>query len=139
MILCDPDPALYGFINQGHLTVNGIDDEEEMNLAIEAFDILGFSPEEKNSLFKCTGAIMHMGEMKFKQRPREEQAEADGTAEAEKVAFLMGINAGDLLKGLLKPKVKVGTEFVTKGQSMNQVSYSVGALAKSVYDRMFAW
>ena len=28
-----------------------------------------------------------MGEMKFKQRPREEQAEADGTSEAEKVRF----------------------------------------------------
>ena len=28
---------------------------------------------------------MQFGDMKFKQRPREEQAEADGTAEAEKV------------------------------------------------------
>lgn len=46
----------------------------------EAFDILGFSQEEKTSMYKCTSAIMHMGEMKFKQRPREEQAEADGTA-----------------------------------------------------------
>ena len=59
--------------------------------------------------------------------------------EAEKVAFLLGINAGDLLKGLLKPKIKVGTEFVTQGRNMQQVSYSVSALAKSLYDRMFAW
>ena len=42
--------------------------------------MLGFSSEEKHSMFKCTAAIMHFGEMKFKQRPREEQAEADGTA-----------------------------------------------------------
>ena len=27
-----PDPALYSFINQGVLTVNGIDDVEEMGL-----------------------------------------------------------------------------------------------------------
>ena len=46
----------------------------------EAFDVLGFTTEEKHSVFKCTAAIMHFGEMKFKQRPREEQAEADGTA-----------------------------------------------------------
>jgi len=32
------------------------------------------------SLYKCTAAVLHFGEMKFKQRPREEQAEADGTA-----------------------------------------------------------
>ena len=51
----------------------------------EAFAVLGFTNEEKMGLYKCTCAILHMGEMKFKQRPREEQAEADGTAEAEKV------------------------------------------------------
>jgi myosin heavy chain 6/7 len=80
LILAQPDPALYGYINQGCLTVDGIDDVEEMNATDNAFDVLGFTLEEKQSLYKCTGAIMHFGEMKFKQRPREEQAEADGTA-----------------------------------------------------------
>merc|ERR1719228_2835096 len=139
LILCENDPALYGYINQGCLTVDGIDDVEEMALTDNAFDVLGFTLEEKNSLYKCTGAIMHYGEMKFKQRPREEQAEADGTAEAEKVAFLLGINAGDLLKALLKPKIKVGTEYVTQGRNMNQVNYSVSAMSKSLYERMFNW
>ncbi len=37
------------------------------------------------SLYKATSAVMQFGDMRFKQRPREEQAEADGTAEAEKV------------------------------------------------------
>ena len=60
-------------------------------------------------------------------------------AEAEKVAFLLGVNAGDLLKGLLKPKIKVGTEFVTQGRTKDQVTHSVNALAKAVYDRMFNW
>lgn len=59
--------------------------------------------------------------------------------EAEKVAFLLGVNAGDLIKGLLKPKIKVGAEFVTQGRNKDQVLYSVNALAKSLYDRMFGW
>ncbi|XP_013068443.2 myosin heavy chain, striated muscle-like isoform X4 [Biomphalaria glabrata] len=138
-LLVSPDPALYAFINQGSLIVDGIDDLEEMKITDDAFDVLGFTQEEKQSLYKCTAAIIHFGEMKFKQRPREEQAEADGTAEAEKVAFLLGINAGDLLKGLLKPKIKVGAEYVTQGRNLNQVTYSVAALAKSLYDRMFLW
>ena len=37
------------------------------------------------ALYRSTSAVMQFGDMKFKQRPREEQAEADGTAEAEKV------------------------------------------------------
>ena len=42
-------------------------------------------------------------------------------SDAEKVAFLLGVNCSDLLKGLMTPKVKVGTEYVTKGQSKDQV------------------
>ena len=39
-----------------------------------------FSDEEEMDLFKLIAGIMHMGEMKFKQRPREEQAECENQA-----------------------------------------------------------
>ena len=42
-------------------------------------DILGFTPEEKESVYKIVASVMHLGTMKFRQRGREEQAEADGT------------------------------------------------------------
>ena len=45
-------------------------------------------------------------------------------SEAEKVAFLLGVNCADLLKSLLTPKVKVGNEYVTKGQNKDQVGES---------------
>jgi len=48
--------------------------------------VLGFTQEEKNSIYKMIGAIMHHGNMKFKLKQREEQAEADGT-EGEDVFF----------------------------------------------------
>jgi myosin heavy subunit len=41
---------------------------------------LGFTQTEKDNVYKVTAAVMHMGELKFKQRGREEQAEADGSA-----------------------------------------------------------
>lgn len=44
-----------------------------------AMDTLGFTPEEKHGCYKIVGAIMHFGNMKFKKKQREEQAEADGT------------------------------------------------------------
>jgi myosin heavy chain 6/7 len=59
------------------------------------------------NMFKCTAAIMIWGNSKWKQRPREEQAETDGTEECEKVAHLLGVQAADLIKGLLKPRIKV--------------------------------
>ena len=78
--LVQGDPALYSFINQGALVVDNMDDKEEMETTDSSFDTLGFTPEEKLSLYKSTMAVCHIGEMKFKQRPREDQAEADGTA-----------------------------------------------------------
>uniref|UniRef100_A0A7M4EUD9 Myosin heavy chain 15 n=1 Tax=Crocodylus porosus TaxID=8502 RepID=A0A7M4EUD9_CROPO len=139
MLLISTNPYDFHFCSQGVVTVDNLDDGEELMATDQAMDILGFIPDEKYGAYKMTGAIMHFGNMKFKERPREEQAEADGTENADKVAYLMGINSSDLVKGLLHPRVKVGNEYVTKGQSVEQVVYAVGALSKAIYDRMFKW
>uniref|UniRef100_A0A665WY34 Myosin heavy chain 7 n=1 Tax=Echeneis naucrates TaxID=173247 RepID=A0A665WY34_ECHNA len=139
MLLITNNPYDYAFISQGETTVASINDAEELMATDDAFDVLGFTQEEKNSMYKLTGAIMHHGNMKFKQKQREEQAEADGTEDADKVAYLMGLNSADLIKGLCHPRVKVGNEWVTKGQNVAQVNYAVGALSKSVYEKMFLW
>ena len=105
----------------------------------EAFNILNFSQANKDDAFKMTCAIAIWGNSKWKQRPREEQAETDGTEECEKVSHLLGVDSADLIKGLLKPRIKVGNEYVNKGQNMTQVVNSIGALSKSIYSRLFQW
>ncbi|XP_062376914.1 myosin-7-like [Sardina pilchardus] len=139
MLLITANPYDYAFISQGQTQVASIVDADELMATDDAFDVLGFSQEEKNGIYKLTGSIMHYGNMKFKNKQREEQAEADGTEDADKVAYLMGLNSADLIKGLCHPRVKVGNEWVTKGQNVNQVYYSIGALSKSVYEKMFNW
>ena len=50
--LIEPDPSKYFYVAQGMLTIDGIDDVEEMRLTDEAFDILGFTqvcPARKNN------------------------------------------------------------------------------------------
>ncbi|KAI5718806.1 hypothetical protein M8J76_000540 [Diaphorina citri] len=69
----------YYNVSQGKITIPGMDDGEEFQLTDQAFDILGFTKEEKENVYKITASVMHMGGMKFKQRGREEQAEPDGT------------------------------------------------------------
>ncbi|KAM9797928.1 myosin-6 [Neosynchiropus ocellatus] len=139
LLLITNNPYDYSYISQGEVTVASINDADELLATDSAFDVLGFTPEEKMGVYKLTGAIMHHGNMKFKQKQREEQAEPDGTEAADKSAYLMGLNSADLIKGLCHPRVKVGNEFVTKGQSVDQVYYAIGALAKSVYEKMFNW
>ena len=69
------DPYDYKFCSMGEIKVKSIDDNEELDATDESFDILGFSPEEKTAVYKITAGIMHSGNVKFKQKPREEQAE----------------------------------------------------------------
>lgn len=78
-LLLDQQAKDYYFIAQAELTIDGIDDREEHQLTDEAFTVLNFSKEEIIDCYKLVAAIIHMGNMKFKQRPREEQAETDGT------------------------------------------------------------
>uniref|UniRef100_A0A8C3I494 Myosin heavy chain n=1 Tax=Chrysemys picta bellii TaxID=8478 RepID=A0A8C3I494_CHRPI len=139
MLLISLNPYDYHFCSQGVTTVDNLDDGEELMATDHAMDILGFSNEEKYGCYKIVGAIMHFGNMKFKQKQREEQAEAENTESADKACYLMGISSADLIKGLLHPRVKVGNEYMTKGQNVEQVVYAVGALAKATYDRMFKW
>ncbi|KAM9177673.1 myosin heavy chain, skeletal muscle, adult-like [Mergus octosetaceus] len=139
MLLITTNPYDYHYVSQGEITVPSIDDQEELMATDSAIDILGFTADEKTAIYKLTGAVMHYGNLKFKQKQREEQAEPDGTEVADKAAYLMGLNSADLLKALCYPRVKVGNEYVTKGQTVQQVQNSVGALAKAVYEKMFLW
>eukprot|EP00064_Thunnus_orientalis_P021007 superscaffoldBa00006118_g21161 len=138
-LLITTNPYDYHMISQGEVTVKSIDDVEEFIATDTAIDILGFTAEEKMGIYKLTGAVMHHGNMNFKQKQREEQAEPDGTEEADKIAYLLGLNSADMLKALCYPRVKVGNEMVTKGQTVPQVHNSVMALCKSIYEKMFLW
>uniref|UniRef100_A0A8C1Z3S1 Myosin heavy chain, fast skeletal muscle-like n=1 Tax=Cyprinus carpio TaxID=7962 RepID=A0A8C1Z3S1_CYPCA len=138
-LLITTNPYDYPMISQGEITVKSINDVEEFIATDTAIDILGFTADEKISIYKLTGAVMHHGNMKFKQKQREEQAEPDGTEVADKIAYLMGLNSADMPKALCYPRVKVGNEMVTKGQTVPQVNNAVSALCKSVYEKMFLW
>uniref|UniRef100_A0A3B3B3F1 Myosin-7B n=1 Tax=Oryzias melastigma TaxID=30732 RepID=A0A3B3B3F1_ORYME len=138
-LLITTNPYDYPMISQGEISVKSINDVEEFIATDTAIDILGFTGDEKINIYKLTGAVMHHGNMKFKQKQREEQAEPDGTEVADKIAYLMGLNSADMLKAVCYPRVKVGNEMVTKGQTVPQVHNSVMALCKSVYEKMFLW
>ncbi|PSN34122.1 Myosin heavy chain [Blattella germanica] len=139
--ICLLSDNIYDYYNvsQGKITIPNVDDGEECVATDLAFDVLGFTQQEKDDCYKITASVMHMGGMKFKQRGREEQAEADGTEEGARVAKLLGVDMDELYKNFLKPRIKVGNEFVTQGRNKDQVAYSIGAMSKGMFDRVFKW
>merc|ERR1719334_2109472 len=132
-------PGTFFFIAQGVLTVAGMDDKEEMQATDEAFDVLGFNQEQKDGLYKATIAICFLGNSKWKQKGREEQAEPDGMEEVTKAAQLMGVDPDFFVDTFMKPKLKVGKDYVKKGQNKDQVAFAISATSKSLFARLFDW
>lgn len=57
----------------------------------------------------------------------------------QKISHMLGTNVTELTKAILKPKIKVGRDFVTKAQTKEQAEFSTEAIAKACYERMFRW
>ena len=129
----------YWYVSQGKTTVPSIDDKEDMQFADEAFDILGFSEQQKYDVFINTAVMMHMGNMTkdFVPVGKDEQAEVKDDTNAQKVATLLGIDCEWMLTYFCKPKLKVGTEWVQKGSTCNAASNSVAGIARAIYERTF--
>merc|ERR1712227_234716 len=138
-LLLGDDIYDYSYVSQGKVTVASIDDNEELEYTDSAFDIIGFSHEEKWDCYKLTAAVMACGEVKFIQKGRDDQAEPGDLDFPKKVAELFGVDTNAMLKAFCKPKIKVGTEWVTKGQTVEQAGNAVGGIARAIFDRLFKW
>ncbi|KAG0330346.1 hypothetical protein BG004_002119, partial [Podila humilis] len=126
----------YGFIKNSNHTISGVDDAEEWKLLLKSMDVMGFTLQEQQNLFRIIAAIMHLGNISVSS-DRSDQAQLKDTSIAEKVCHVLGIPLSDFVKGLLKPKVKAGREWVIQARTDQQVLYSIEALSTALYERMF--
>merc|ERR1712045_306816 len=129
----------YWWVSQGKVTVPSIDDKEDMMFADEAYGILGFTNEEKYNIYKLTAVVMHMGNLTkdFVPVGKEEQAEIKDDTNAQKVATICGIDCEWMVTYFCKPKLKVGTEWVSKGQSCSGAANSVAGIGRKIYELVF--
>merc|ERR1711892_769072 len=133
------DIYAYSYVSQGKVSVPSIDDNEELEYTDAAFDIIGFTTDEKWDCYKLTAAVTTMGEIRFKQKGRDEQCEPDLPEMSGKVGANCGIDHEAMMKAFCKPRIKVGTEWVTKGQNIEQATGATGGIARSIFDRVFKW
>merc|ERR1719297_583641 len=132
----------YIYVSQGKTTVASIDDNEELEYTEDAFNVLGFNDDEKFGCYALTAGVMSCGGIEFKTKGRDGQAECEEIGPDTfpgKVAGAFGINAAAMIKAFCKPRIKVGTEWVTKGQTCEQATGAVGGIARAIFDRIFKW
>merc|ERR1719150_3293341 len=132
----------YIYVSQGKTKVDSIDDDEELLYTEDAFNVLGFSDQEKFDCYMLTAGVMTCGGIEFKTKGRDDQAECEQVGPDTfpgKMAALMGVDPFHMIKAFCKPRIKVGTEWVTKGQTCVQATNAVGGIARAIFGRLFKW
>ncbi|XP_076043123.1 myosin heavy chain 10 isoform X2 [Oratosquilla oratoria] len=133
------DAKRYNFLTSGKVVVPGVDDLVEFQATVKAMQIMGMSGEDIGSIFRTVSACLLFGNMQFKQERNSDQATLPDNTVAQQVAHLLGLNVTDMVRGFLKPRIKVGRETVTKAQNKEQCEFAVEAIGKALYERLFKW
>ncbi|XP_047706447.1 unconventional myosin-Ig isoform X1 [Prionailurus viverrinus] len=139
------NPALYSFTRQG-AGLNPLDSDERSHhqAVMEAMRVIGFSPEEVDSVRRILAAILHLGNIEFVEM-EEGGLEQGHVAVAEEVlvdhvAELTATPQESVMRCLLSRTVASGgRELIEKGHTAAEASYARDACAKAVYQRLFEW
>merc|ERR1719443_1217320 len=133
------DAKNYTFMTKGGVRVPAIDDVEEFSATQNAMRVMGISEEDMSSIWRVISSCLLFGNMEFKQERNSDQATLPDNTVAQKVAHLLGIQVTDLTKAFLKPRIKVGRDYVTKAQTKEQVEFAIEAIGKAMFERLFKW
>ncbi|KAM3720134.1 Myosin heavy chain, non-muscle [Dirofilaria immitis] len=138
MFLMD-DINSYRFLTNGSLVIPNVDDASELSNTLNAMRRMDFSDTDIDAIMRITSAILLLGNLSFTEDRSSDQAILVDDRVAQKICCLLGLPVSDLAKAFLKPRVKVGRDYVHKAQTREQVQYAVEAIAKASYERMFQW
>uniref|UniRef100_A0A8I6A051 Myosin IG n=1 Tax=Rattus norvegicus TaxID=10116 RepID=A0A8I6A051_RAT len=143
------NPAVYNFTRQGAGLNMGVhnalgSDEKSHQGVMEAMKIIGFSPEEVESIHRILAAILHLGNIEFVETeengPQKGGLEVADEALVGYVAKLTATPSDLVLRTLLARTVASGgREVIEKSHTVAEASYARDACAKAMYQRLFEW
>jgi myosin protein heavy chain len=128
----------YRFTKSSKQHIDGVDDSMDFKSLVDSFEVMRFTETEQTDLFRIIAAILHLGNITLQsERDDGSSMTAQSASIAEKICHVLGIPQSEFIRCLLKPQVKAGRDWVTQAKSVEQVYYSIEALARSMYERMF--
>uniref|UniRef100_A0A0R3PLV3 Myosin motor domain-containing protein n=1 Tax=Angiostrongylus costaricensis TaxID=334426 RepID=A0A0R3PLV3_ANGCS len=139
-LLLESCPEKYHFLSNGDVSIAGVDDAVEYKETLRAMNIIGFKDDEIQSILRIVSAVMLFGNLNFSHEGKNsDQAVLVNDSVAQKICTLMGLHLSEVMRAFLKPKIKVGREYVHRSQNEEQARFSVGAITKATYERLFRW
>lgn len=137
-LLIDPaaTPADFAYLEKSAHKIQGVDDAAEFKRLLESLKTVGMSDLEIDAILVIIAAVLHLGNIEVKNESAD-QGRFANAAQVSKACQLLGISADLFTKAVLKPRIKAGREEMTQARSSSQARFSLDALSKSLYERLF--
>ncbi|XP_051791195.1 unconventional myosin-Va [Erpetoichthys calabaricus] len=132
----------FHYTNQGgRVDIPGVDDASELELVRNSLSLLGVRPAQQASLFQILAGILYLGNVDIRSNSRDAERSTINPADNSLHAFsqLLGVEQTQMAHWLCHRKLQVAGETLVKPIGFQQACEARDALAKHIYDRLFAW
>ncbi|KAK9467953.1 P-loop containing nucleoside triphosphate hydrolase protein [Lipomyces arxii] len=129
----------YAYVKHTNRTIPGVSDADEFRNLVASFRIMGFTEREQHDLLRVIAVILHIGNLEITEERSSGQAKLVDYSQAERLCHVMGVPVDAFVKGLLRPRVKAGRDWVDQSRTAAQVQFSLNALATTLYERGFGF
>ncbi|XP_058815475.1 unconventional myosin ID [Topomyia yanbarensis] len=129
------DPAQYHYTNQGSVEV--LSEKADYRVTSGGLKALGFANDELSMVWRTVAAVLHLGDIRFKSQ--DDQIQIANRKQLTTVAQLLHVTEEEMMRSLTERVIAARGEIMTKTHDTEQAEYGRDALAKAIYDRLFAW
>ena len=120
----------------GSPDVPGIDDVADFEETRKALKATGFGSKEQDAIFSLIAAVLHIGNLKFKEDEKTGSCKISSTATA---AEMLGIDTDTLKRIITVRHIKTAKEEYDVPNNAVQCVQARDAIAKALYYRLFDW
>nr|XP_015215599.1 PREDICTED: unconventional myosin-XV [Lepisosteus oculatus] len=132
----------YYYLNQGgYCEIPGKSDGEDFRRLLSAMEILSFSVEDQNSIFRVLSSILHLGNVYFEKYETDSQEVASvvSAQEIRVVAELLQISPEGLQKSITYKMMETMREKIFTPLTVESAVDARDAIAKILYSLLFSW
>ena len=133
----------YFYLNQGgSCSIDGKVDKDDFQNLLSAMQVLGFTSEEQDVIFKIISSILHLGNVYFHRKQLkhgQEGVEIGSDVEIKWAAHLLQLNVNGIVNALTFKTSEMRNENLVIPLNIDQALDARDAIAKALYSSLFTW
>ncbi|KAI5723551.1 hypothetical protein M8J76_007947 [Diaphorina citri] len=136
-------PDKYFYLNQGgNCEIDGKYDGEDFQSLMSAMQVLGFTSEEQDTIFRILASVLHLGNVYFHRKQLkhgQEGVEIGSDAEIRWTGHLLKLEVDGIKQALTTKTTEARNERLFTALTIDQALDTRDAFAKALYSSLFAW